>query len=382
MRLIELYILRRVVALSIPTLAVISGVVITSQLMLNIDMLTRSTQAAIGFLRLMGNLVLPMTMIVMPFGILFGALRTLNGMNADAELSVLEATGRAPRATTRPIILFGALASLLTLGLAHTLEPISNLNLLEAFRVARADIVRSSVRSGSFARLGDTAFIQVGHELPNGQMANVVMVDDSDPLTQVLYYAKRGDLIEHQGSTLFALANGEVHRQNRNTGHVSVIAFDSTAIDLGLSSGAGIDYSWQARPTRELIDAVFGAGVPPPDASIEFHRRMTDWFYPLLFAIVAACIAGKAKTSRQNTALGFGLGLAAAFSLRAAGFITVGNSGTSSFQAVLSYAMPISAIAIGFVIATFSGTNRVARTAHWIASKYFQSRPKDPRVAT
>lgn len=360
MGLIDRYILRRTIALTVPTLLVISGIVITTQLLLNVEMVTRSAAAALGFLQISVFLIPGITLLVLPFAILIGALRTLAAMNGDSELAVLESTGRAPRATTRPILILSLLASLIALLTAHTLDPLASRAMQNTISAASADLVRSAMRSGTFTQLQPGTYVQIGSELPNGEMANVIFVDTSDAATQVIYYAKRGTLIEHDGVTLFALADGEVHRRSKGNGAVSIISFASSAIDLGLGSSAGpISYGWQSYTTEDLLHRIASErqlGNEPSDEIRELHRRFSEWMYPLLFGAIAAYVGAWASSHRQSRSGPVVAGVALALTLRAAGFVTISGAGISQTFAILSYAVPGVAIAI-FLLLIVTGSS-------------------------
>lgn len=365
MGLIDRYILRRTIALTVPTLLVISGIVITTQLLLNVEMVTRSAAAALGFLQISVFLIPGITLMVLPFAILIGALRTLAAMNGDSELAVLESTGRAPRATTRPILVLSLIASLLALVTAHTLDPMASRAMQNTISAASADLVRSAMRSGTFTQLQSGTYVQIGSELPNGQMANVIFVDTSDPATQVIYYAKRGSLVEHEGVTLFALSDGEVHRRSKGNGAVSIISFASSAIDLGMGSGAGaIAYGWQSFTTPSLLDRVaseHALGNNPAEETRELHRRFSEWMFPLLFGAIAAYVGASASSHRQSRSGPLVAGVAIALALRAAGFVTISGAGISQTSAILSYAVPVAAIAVFLLLIVTGWSVRLPR---------------------
>jgi lipopolysaccharide export system permease protein len=365
MGLIDRYILRRTIALTVPTLAVTSGIVITTQLLINVEMVTRSATAALGFGQIALFLVPSVTLLVLPFAILIAGLRTLASMNADSELAVLESTGRAPRATTRPLLVMALGASLLSLLVVHTLDPAANRGMQNTVSAASADLVRSAMRSGSFTQLQPNTYVQIGSELGNGEMANVVFVDTTDPETQVIYYAKRGNLVEHEGVTLFALSDGEVHRKSKDSGSLSIISFASSAIDLGAKSANAISYGWQSYSTAELfaaIDTSRAEGRVPSDELREVHRRFTEWMYPLLFGAIAALVGSAASSHRQSRTGPVVAGVAVALALRAAGFVTISSAGVSEFYAIASYAVPAGAIlAILLLIVTGWSPAKAAR---------------------
>jgi lipopolysaccharide export system permease protein len=351
MKLIERYIFRRVFTMALSALLVATGIVLTTQLLAQIEMVTRSADAAGNFAVIALTLVPTIGLLVAPFALLVGAMRTLNTMNTDSELAVLEAAGRRPSATARPIVILAALTTLASLAAALTIEPWANRKLQDTIEAASADLIRSAVQSGSFVQVQSGTYIQIGSELPSGEFGQVVIADTRDPVTEIIYYARRGTLLEHQGSSLFVLADGEVHRRNRNDRSVSVISFATTALDFSqfIGSRGRSNYKPEELPTAQLLSPrpEFPlARDRPAELRREIHRRFSEWLYPLVFGLVAVYFAGSARSNRQGQPAQIAIGALVALGIRALGFFTVANSGESTLFAALTYAVPLGAIAL------------------------------------
>lgn len=372
MKLIERYIFGRVFALTVSALLVATGILLTTQLLVHVDMVTRSADAAANFAVLAGSLVPTIALLVAPFALLIGIIRTLNTMNNDSELAVLEAAGRAPAATARPVVVLAALMSLASLAATHTVEPWANRKMQDTIAEASTDLVRSAVQSGSFVQVGSGLFIQIGKELPSGEYGQIVIVDTRDAATEVIYYAKRGTLTDNDGVTLFVLADGEVHRRNNGDRSVSIISFATTALDfsqfLGKSARA---HRPEEMPTGLLL-------APPPDSPLaarepteirrELNRRFSEWLYPLAFGLIAAYFVGTAQSSRQRQPLHIVAGALLALGLRAVGFFTIAGSGEVPALAVLAYLVPLAAIAVfGSLILGSRGATAPRALTHGLA---------------
>ena len=123
MKVIEAYILRRVVVIFAAALAWLLIIVWTTQVLNRIDLVTGSGQSAATFF-IVALLTLPSVVpIIIPFVIGIAAAQTLATMNADSELAVLSAAG-SPRSTIiRPILIVAIIASIasfaIQIGRAH-----------------------------------------------------------------------------------------------------------------------------------------------------------------------------------------------------------------------------------------------------------------------
>lgn len=366
MKLIERYIFRRVFTMALSALVVVTAIVLTTQLLAQVDMVTRSADAAANFAIIAMMFIPIIGQLVAPFALLLGAMRTLNTMNADSELAVLEAAGRRPSATARPILLLAALTTLASFVVAHTVEPRANRKMQDTVEAASTDLIRIAVQSGSFIQVQSNTFIQIGAELPSGEFGRVVLVDTRDETTELIYYAKRGMLLKHEGASLFVLADGEVHRRNKMDRSVSIISFATTALDFSsfFNRAGRSKYRPEELSTSYLLapdpdDAL--ARDKPAEVRREIHRRFTEWLYPLVFGLVAVYFAGSARTNRQGRPAQIVIGSLVALAFRAMGFVTVANAGSSALFAALAYALPVGAIALFGVLIARDHSIRIPR---------------------
>lgn len=355
MKLVARYLFGRVFWMTVIALAVTTALVLITQILPLIDMVTRSRDALSSFVKI-GFLLIPtMAILVTPFALLLAALRTLNQMNSDSELVVLEAAGRSPFSTVRPIIWLSIVASIVTLVTLHTVEPWASRQLKTILIGAQADLVGKAVQSRTFSKIQENTWIQVSEELPGGDFGKVLIIDSRDPKTELIYYAKRGRLVNHEGSVLLALIDGELHRRERVSGEVSIISYGSTVIDLAefTASGGTSGDQPQELSTPELISALDAPDVKTKRAQelrSELHRRNTDWFYPLVFGLVAVFFAGSARTQRQEQPAQIALGALVAILLRVAGFVAVSRAGVSPIFAAAAYVVPLSAVALFYLL--------------------------------
>jgi lipopolysaccharide export system permease protein len=359
MKLAALYVFRRVFWMTVVTLAVTTALVLITQILPLVDMVTRSRDALTSFAKVGALLVPTMAVQMAPFSLLLAALRTLSQMNSDSELVVLEAAGRSPYATVRPIIWLSILASLATLVVLHTVEPWSTRQFRATLINAQADLVGRAVQSHTFSKIQENTWIQVSEELPGGDFGKVLIIDSRDPATELIYYAKRGKLVNHEGSVLLALIDGELHRRDRASGDVSIISYGSTVLDLAEFTATGAVTGDQPEEmwTSKIVSALDTPGLDEKREQklrAELHRRLTDWLYPLLFGLVAVFFAGSARTQRQEQPLQIALGALVAILFRVGGFLAASRAGVDPLFAVAAYAMPLSAIAVFFLL-VFTG---------------------------
>src|SRR5690606_11751418 len=126
--------------MTLASLCLVTLIVLTTQALLYINILTQSGQSLLTFLTLALTLVPSMIMIVAPFALLLGAASTLNRMSGDSELAVLEAAGAGKSILVRPIMAIAAGATILSLIIALFLEPWSGSIRRDLRAAASADL--------------------------------------------------------------------------------------------------------------------------------------------------------------------------------------------------------------------------------------------------
>jgi lipopolysaccharide export system permease protein len=352
MKLLERYIFRRVFVLSVVTLSATTLMVLVTQVLLYVNLLTASGQALLTFLALAGTLVPPMTNLVLPFALYIGASQTFNGMNSDSELAVIEASGASLSVQTKPVLVLAIAMAALALLLSHFAEPWAQQHKRQIISKASADLIRFAVQSGTFQELTSNLYVQIAEQLPSGEYAGIFIADSRKPETDLVYYAKRGVIQPTANGDVLALADGEVQRRNTQTGELSVINFQSYVLDFNQFSAAtdGKNYSPKERSTAFMLFAprsdVFFAKNKPEDVRSEVYRRFSDWLYPLVYGTIALYFAVGARSSRQERWLSFSTGVAVALSVRGAGFLLVSISGTDPLWAALNFAIPVASIVL------------------------------------
>ncbi|MDN2565020.1 LptF/LptG family permease [Aquibium sp. A9E412] len=348
--LIERYIFRRVLGLALVMLIASTTIVLITQILIRINVITTSGEALVTFLKIAAFLVPSMIVVVMPFALLIAATRVFDGMNGDSELSVLEASGKSPRTTARPVLVLALITSLVTLGISLAAEPWANRKLRDVLTNAGADLLQVAIQAGTFTALDENLYVQIGEQLPGGTLGQILLVDLRDDEQDLIYYAKRGVLLRDERRDLLLLREGELHRKSRETGELWFVRFETSGLDLSDFRPAmgEANYLPKEYDTGFLLD-------PDPENHLakhvphllrsELHRRLTDWLYAFLFGVIAVYFASRARSNREEQMWNLTVAFAIALALRGAGFLVINEAGESTAVAVLAYALPVGASA-------------------------------------
>ncbi|UUP19052.1 LPS export ABC transporter permease LptF [Nitratireductor thuwali] len=378
MKVIELYILRRTVAIFAAALAWVLVIVWTTQVLNRLDLVTSSGQAASTFFAV-AALALPAVIpIIMPFAIGIAVAQTLATMNADSELVVVSAAG-SPRTTIiRPILIVAVTASIAAFAINNSLEPYARQKLRQLLANANADLITTFLQEGAFRKVDEGLFVQISERLPNGELSGIFVADSRDEDMKLVYHARRGAAVEREGGSVLVMQDGEVQRQSKN-GDVSIIRFDSYPFDLSqfMSAGGKPTLYPKDRYLTYLLnpdpeDKFYASN--PQSFRAELHMRLSEWLYPIVFALIGIAVAGDARSFREARLHPMVTTMAIGLLVRWGGFYAGNEAETTPFFSFMLYAIPIG---MGLVAAGFIATNRVMELPASWTEKWFARMRRD-----
>jgi lipopolysaccharide export system permease protein len=354
MKIVERYIFSRAFTMFIATLAVTLAIVWTTQVLTRINLVTDSGQSAATFLYI-ATLMLPtVAPEVIPFAVVIAVAHTLATMNSDSELVVINAAGSSRLITIRPLMLLALGAGLFFFLVQNVIDPQARLAFRHGLAAAHADLLSSVIQEGTFRRIEQGLYVQVGERLPGGLLGGVIVADSRQPGTDLVYYAKEGRVKDDAGNAL-VMTDGVVHRKTAD-GRVSIIRFDSYLFDLSIFSPSNtdlflgpIDRTLPYLINPDPADRIYQH--EPQKFRAILHRRLTDWLYPIVFGLVALAVAGDARSHRQARLHPLITAMFITLALRWLAFFVAGEAETRPAFLAGIYLIPIvaSMVAIWFI---------------------------------
>jgi lipopolysaccharide export system permease protein len=347
MKVVERYILRRTFAVFIAALTWTLAIVWTTQVLGRIDLVTDSGQSALTFFEV-AALILPTVIpIVVPFAVIIAVALTLSTMNSDSELVILNAAGASRLTVIRPILILAIGASLFSFVIDNVANPMARQRNRELIATSRADLLSLIIQEGTFRKVDEGLFVQVGERLPNGGLGGIFVADSREPNIDLVYYAKDGSFIERNKKQMLVMNDGVIHRKAPG-GEVSVISFDSYAFDLSEFSAAANEVTMQPkdRSTAYLMDPAHSDKIyqrNPRLFKAQLDRRFSDWLYSIAFAFIALAVAGDARSHREARIHPLVTTVTIALFFRWLGFFANSKAEAAAWISYVVYAIPIGA---------------------------------------
>lgn len=302
MNLLETYIFGRIFRMFVASLVPVLAIIWITQVLGRINLVTDSGQSISSFAALATYMLPTLIPIVMPFAVTIAVTQTLQTMNADSELAVVDAAGARRSVLYKPALILAAALCIVSFSVDNFLEPISRLGMRKTIAATYADLLSSVIEEKAFRKIDEGLYVQISERVQGRVLRGLFVADSRDPNFDMVYYAREG-AVDENGGTLI-MKDGEIHRKIEG-GQVSVIHFDSYSFDLSeLSASRGeatlraVDRDLPFLFNPDPNDPYFKD--KPLDFQAELHRRLTDWFFPITFALISLMVAGSAHSHRER----------------------------------------------------------------------------------
>jgi lipopolysaccharide export system permease protein len=352
MTLFGRYMFRQVTNAFLVILLTLTTVVWLATALKELNLITSQGQGILLFFQ-MTLLSLPsLVALIAPNAVLMAALYTLDRMNGDSELIVMTASGAPVWRIGAPLLVLGAIVSVVIL-LANLFVTPASMRALRSFITqVRADLISQVLQPGRFSSPETGLTFHIRDRSLNGDLLGLLVQDERDPKQVMSYLAEKGRIISNDDGSYLVMFDGYVHRYNaEDTGKgVQIVAFDQNMLDISEFSPKDDDDK-ELRPRERYMSDLISPGPNDKVAKAnygqlrsELHERLSTPLYPLVFVVIAIALLGHARTTRESrwgqilTAFGIALGL------RVAG-LTAGNLvALNAWAVVLVYAVPLGAI--------------------------------------
>jgi lipopolysaccharide export system permease protein len=311
--LLDRYLAREILLPFAAALLFLTQILLATQILGQADVLFGSGVSLVDVGMVMLSLVPHLLGYVIPVAFLLGVVLGVGRLAEDREVVALGAAGLSPARLVRVPRLLGVVVAAVGLWLSLSVEPASML----AARLRLNEIVKrnvtNDVRAGTFYDQipGYTLYAE---RVRGGRWENVLIHDRSTESSPMLALAKRGRL-EPVGAgqdMRLVLEDGELHREEVDTGEYATARFGRAEVLIGLGTALS-DRTGLARPTRELTVQDLRARIAEARAHGDvkealrnegtLHRRISGPLAALAFAILAVPLGAVRRGGRA-----FGIG--------------------------------------------------------------------------
>ncbi len=242
--------------------------------------------------------------IVLPIAAFAGTVFVYNKLTNDREMVVLSAAGLSPLRLAAPAMVVAVATTALTYLMTLYLVPMSYRGFKELQFQIRHNFDHLVLREGEFRAIGDGLTVYVRAREEQGQLAGIVVHDQSDPKKTMTLVAERGALVTTPEGPRVVMANGSRQERDTETGRVNVLYFDRYTVDLG---GMREEVQRTIRDQNELFvdDLLFPTeAITDPRNFDEYiaegHQRLTSPLLALTLTAIGLAVLLSGEFSRRG----------------------------------------------------------------------------------
>jgi lipopolysaccharide export system permease protein len=319
------YIFRNVFGAFLLVLISLTAVIWLTHALREIDLMTNQRQTILTFIGITGLLIPMLVLVIAPLALVVAVGHTLNRLNTDSEIVVMNASGMSPWRIFRPFLTTTLLVSLLVLGVSAYVAPAGLRELRDWATKVKADFVVNIVQPGRFINIERGLTLHIRERRADGQLLGIFIDDRRDPNERATSLAEYGEIVEIGRGTFLVLVNGSVQRMEGGRPDPTIVKFERYAFDLSRFTG-GPQLGALGVRERNLWDVAFPDPNDPTYKQIpthfraELHDRIAAPIYPIAFTVLCFAILGAPRTSRQSREISIVMTIAAIGALRLTGF--------------------------------------------------------------
>jgi lipopolysaccharide export system permease protein len=319
------YIFRNVFGAFLLILISLTAVIWLTHALREIDLMTNQRQTILTFIGITGLLIPMLVLVIAPLALVVAVGHTLNRLNTDSEIVVMNASGMSPWRIFRPFLTTTLLVSFLVLLVSAYVAPAGLRELRDWATKVKADFVINIVQPGRFINIERGLTLHIRERRGDGQLLGIFIDDRRDPNERATSLAEYGEIVETGRGTFLVLINGSVQRMESGRPDPTIVKFERYAFDLSRFTG-GPKLGALGVRERDLWDVAFPDPNDPTYKQVpthfraELHDRLAAPIYPIAFTVLCFAIIGAPRTSRQSREVSIVMMIVAIGVLRLLGF--------------------------------------------------------------
>jgi lipopolysaccharide export system permease protein len=293
--------------------------------------------------------------VILPAALFFVVLFVYSKLSLDRELVVAQAAGLSRMRIAAPALLCAAAALIMGLVFTLYLVPETMRSFKELQWTIRSDVSQVLLRDGTFNQIGENLTVYVRGRDKNGDLIGVLVHDTRDPERSMTLMAERGTLGDRAGGSSVVLYNGSRQELRRGTANLSVLYFDSYALDFrGITGGSDDRYAdVRERPSGELFTLTEADGVSPANVvrmRAEGHQRVVGPVGAVTFTLVGLAFLLTGPFDRKGQTKRMVAAVAVVVALQAGALGIMSLASKDLFYIPAMYAVALLPIPVGLYI--------------------------------
>lgn len=355
MNRISLYIARHLAVGTLLTVVVLSFAIWVAQSLRFMELIIGSGAPGSLFLRIVALSMPEILNVVLPIAFVGATIFVYTKLTQDSELVVMRAAGVSPWRLAQPAFVVAGGVTVLAYLLTLWLGPASMREFQNLRQSIDAEFATVLLQAGQFTDVdaGITVFIR--ERRAAGEVHGILIHDSRDPTTISTVLAQDGTLTRIEGGLRLTLNAGSRQDRTTATGQVSILYFDSYAMDF-IPGHQAIEASWR-RPQERYLPELLWPDMDNPRDRLERtqlvaagHQMLASPLLVFAFTAIAmgALLSGSINRRGQT---GRVLMAVAAIALTQGLVLAFFQAARRTMElASLLYLTPLLAVALGLLV--------------------------------
>jgi lipopolysaccharide export system permease protein len=281
MRLIDIYILRRVLMPLLAAVGIAMAALLMQRLIHLLDLFANRGGPLSIILKMLGNLVPFYLGIALPAALFIGVLYAGSRLSSESELDAMRASGMSLLRLIAPVLALAVVLVMISTYLLGWLQPVTRFGYRALVHLVTDTQWDSAIERGAFFTGFGGKTILIGDISDGGRTLTKIFVNDKDGSGRtIILTAESGDLQKQSDlSLVLRLHNGVRSETSANGDATRAMTFDQ--LDLPLESIAPDPFRPRGEKESELTFyelVEFYFNTPPyldlEDISAELHERL------------------------------------------------------------------------------------------------------------
>ena len=348
------YILRQLLGPFLLITVGLTAVIWLTQSLRFIDMIVNKGLSLSAFLYF-SMLLLPTFLgVILPIALFSAILFTYNKLVIDSEVVSLRSAGQGPWSLAAPALTLATFVCVLVYAINLYFVPASYREFKSRQFIARADFSSVLLQEGVYTNLIEDVTVFVRERDASGRLHGIFVHDNRVAAQPVTMMAERGALVRTEQGPRFVLLNGNRQEINKSRGQLSLLYFDSYALDLGHFAEDPAN-RWR-EPRERYLHELFNPTDGYDDQRnlgkfwAEAHQRIVSPLFAFALTGIALATLLDGQLNRRGQWRRILAGIGGAFAFEAIGLGLVNAVSKTPSLAPLMYVNVAIALAVAFYL--------------------------------
>lgn len=300
-KIIDKYIAKQVLFGLFIVSSILLGIAWFSQIIRLLSYLVNNNIGFWSFLKMTSLLLPDLLVIILPIGLFAVILFVYNRLASDKELVIMEAVGMSVRDLSKPTLFLSVVITLLCFFITLYISPIYATKYRTFLFDSQNDISALLIQEGEFNQITKGLTIYVRSSKDN--ILSDIFINDKRQKNRVrTILAEQGIVSTTNNNISLALVNGSIQEKAKEK--YTFGTFEKYTADLGVVAKNSVRYKKPGELSLfELLHAKelgHANATTFPKYLVEFHKRLIQPLYNLVFALIALLAIFKSPLNKRS----------------------------------------------------------------------------------